>query len=98
MSANPSRERSRSALTSLSAVGAALAGAGVGALLGTELRSLAWWILAIGILAHLVGMVGVRRVLAAAGYHPPAWQVTAYWLCWAAIAAITAFGLMELVR
>jgi hypothetical protein len=98
MTADPRMERSRSALTSLSAVGAALAGAGVGALLGTELRPLAWWILAIGILAHLVGMVGVRRLLAAGRYQPPAWQVAAYWLCWAAITAITGFGLMELVR
>ena len=98
MTADNSQERSRSALTSLSVAGAALAGAGVGVLLGAELRPLAWWILAIGILAHLVGMVGVRRVLAAGGYHPPAWQVAAYWLCWAAIAAITGYGLMELVR
>ena len=98
MTTNPSLERSRSALTSLSAVGAALAGAGVGALLGSEIKPVAWWILAIGILAHLVGIIGVRRVLASSGYQPPAWQVAAYWLCWASIAAITAFGLMELVR
>ena len=98
MTADPSLERSLSALTSLSAVGAALAGAGIGALLGSELRPLAWWILAIGILAHLVGMVGVRRVLASSGYQPPAWSVAAYWLCWAAIAAIIGYGLLELVR
>jgi len=76
----------------------ALAGAGVGALLGAELRPLAWWIVAIGILAHLVGMVGVRKLLAAIGYDPPAWQVGAYWLCWAAIAAIVGYGLIEVVR
>ena len=98
MTADPRLERSRSALTTLSAVGAALAGAGVGALLGTELKPLAWWIFTIGIIAHLVGMVGVRRVLASAGYRPPAWEVAAYWLCWAAIAAITAYGLVELAR
>lgn len=98
MTVDPCLERSRSALTTLSAVGTAFAGAGVGALLGTALRPLAWWIFAIGIFVHLAGMVGVRRVLAASGYHPPAWQFAAYWLCWAAITAITAFGLMELVR
>ena len=98
MTADPSLERSRSALTSLSAVGAALAGAGIGALLGTQLRPLAWWILAIGILAHLVGMVGARNLLASAGYHPPAWQVAAYWLCWALIAGIAGYGIIEAVR
>jgi hypothetical protein len=98
MTAEPRLERKRSALTTLSAVGAALAGAGVGVLLGDELRPLAWWILAIGILAHLVGMAGVRKLLAAAGYDPPAWQVAAYWLCWAAIAAIVGYGLLGVVR
>ena len=98
MTTDPLLERSRSALASLSAVRAALAGAGVGALLGAELRQLAWWIFAIGILAHLVGMVGVRNLLASVGYRPPAWQVAAYWLCWAAIAGITGYGLVEAVR
>lgn len=98
MTADPSRERARSALTTLSTVGATLAGAGVGALLGAELRPIAWWILAIGILAHLVGMVGIRHLVAAGGYQPPSWQLAAYWLCWVAIAAIIAYGLVEMVR
>ena len=91
------QERTRSALTTLSAIGAAVAGAGVGSLLGTDIRPLAWWIFAIGVVVHLVGMVGVRNLLASRGYAPPAWQRAAYWLCWAAVAIIVAYGLFEAV-
>ena len=95
MNPQQSPERSRSALTTLSVVGAAVAGAAVGSMLDTELKPIAWWIFTIGITAHLVGMVGVRRLLAQTGYEPPAWQVSAFWLCWAAIAVIVAIGLYK---
>ncbi len=84
-------ERERSALMTLSTVGAAIAGAGAGAVLSAALLPLAWLILAIGTIAHLFGMVGTRRLLAAGGYHPPGWQRTSYWLCWAAIAALAIY-------
>ena len=95
MTLDPGQERTRSALTTLSVVGAAVAGAGVGSLLGADLRSLAWWVFAVGLLAHLVGMVGIRNFLAAGGYAPPAWQKAAYWLCWAAVGIVVAYGLFE---
>lgn len=88
-------ERTRSALTTLSVVGASVAGAGLGALLGAGLRPVAWWIFAIGLIAHLVGMVGIRNLLAQGGYEPPAWQRAAYWLCWAAVGTVVAYGLYE---
>lgn len=92
------RERTRSALMTLSTIGAAVAGAGTGALLASSLRPLAWIIVAVGLIAHLFGMVGVRRVLSTSGYVPPSWQRAAYWLCWAAIAAISAYALVEAAR
>ena len=95
MTLDPSKERTRSALMTLSVVGAALAGAGVGSLLGAGLRPLAWWIFGVGLVAHLIGMVGIRRFLAAGGYVPPAWQKAAYWLCWAAIGIVVTYGLFE---
>ena len=98
MTVDRSQERTRSALTTLSVVGAAVAGAGVGSLLGSDIRPLAWWIFAIGLLAHLVGMVGVRNLLASGGYAPPAWQKAAYWLCWAAVGIVIIYGLFEAVK
>ena len=85
-------ERIRSGLTTLSTVGAAVAGAGVGALLTSALTPVAWWIVAAGLISHLVGMVGVRRLLSSAGYRPSSWQHVAYWLCWAAICVIAIYA------
>ena len=89
-------EQARSALATLSVVGAALAGAAVGVLLALPLRSIAWPLLAIGLIAHLFAMVGTRRLLAAGGYNPPWWQRAGYWLCWVAIAAIAIIAAMRL--
>ena len=91
------RERNRSALITLSVVGAAVAGVGVGALLGEGVKLVAWWIFAVGLLAHLVGMVGIRSFLQAGSYVYPAWQNAAYWLCWAGIGLVVTFGLLEVV-
>jgi hypothetical protein len=91
------RERNRSALATLSAVGAALAGVGVGALLWRSLLPLAWLIVGVGIISHLVGMVGVRRLLAYEGYNPPRWQRVAYWLCWIIISVVVVAGVSRLV-
>ena len=95
---NDGEERARSALTSLSTVGAALAGLGLGALIAPTLSEVAAAVLAVGIVAHLIGMVGLRRKLFAAGYRPPLWQRLAYWLCWATIAAVLAYAVWEAMR
>jgi uncharacterized membrane protein HdeD (DUF308 family) len=84
-------ERARSALTSLSTVGAALAGLGLGALMAPTLSGVAAALLVVGVIAHLIGMVGLRRKLFAADYRPPLWQRLAYWLCWAMIAAVLVY-------
>lgn len=91
-------ERVRAALTTLSTVGVAVAGAGIGALLASTLSPVAWWIIAVGLASHLVGMVGVRRVLSSSGYSPPGWQRLAYWLCWAAIGVIAIYAAANAVN
>ena len=91
-------ERTRSALSTLSTVGAPVAGAAVGALIAPALRPIVWIVLAVGLASHLIGMVGVRRFLAGRGYHAPARQHAAYWLCWAAIGALLLFLLWSALR
>lgn len=78
-------ERQRNAALLLSTTGAAVAGAGVGALLGERLQWIAVLVLVVGITAHLVGMVGSRRLQQQTGYRHTRWEMAAYWLCWALI-------------
>ena len=70
-----------------SALGAGIAGLGLGVLLASPLLPLAWPILLGGTAVHLFAMVGRRRVLAGQGRRPPAWELVGYWLCWAIVAA-----------
>ena len=53
-------------------------------------------ILIVGFLAHLVGMIGNRRAQLSTGYQFKWWEVGAYWLCWALIAAFSAYLVMKL--
>src|SRR4051794_2318093 len=85
MSLGQQVERRRQALTTLSTVGAAVAGAGIGALLSHALLPVAALLLVVGIVSHLLGMVGSRQLLASTGYRTARWQTIAYWSCWAAI-------------
>lgn len=91
-------ERDRAALRSLSTVGAAVAGLGLGALIAPTLSEVAGVALLVGVLVHLCGMVGLRRKLFAAGYCPPPWQRFAYWLCWGMIAAVVVYVAWVVVR
>jgi hypothetical protein len=91
-------EQRRNASLLLSTTGAAVAGIGLGALLGDALRPEAVAILVMGIFAHLVGMIGNRRAQLSTGYHFRWWEVGAYWLCWALIAAFGAYMAISLVR
>lgn len=70
----------------LSATGALVAGLGLGALLAEILRPAAVPILLAGLAAHLVGMIGSRRLKVESGYRYAGWETAAYWLCWALIA------------
>lgn len=88
---NPDQERRRAALTTIAVVGATVAGIGFGGVLGPRLASAAWALLVAGIVIHLFGMVGNRRLLSRSGYVPGAWERVGYWACWAVIAAIAAY-------
>lgn len=78
-------ERQRNAALLLSTIGAAVAGAGAGALLSELVQPVAVLVLLVGIVAHLVGMVGSRRIQRQTGYRASRWEMAAYWLCWALI-------------
>lgn len=86
------KEARRDAAALLSTTGAAVAGAGVGALLSSALERIATPLLIVGIAAHLGGMVGSRRLQAGGGSKPPRWATAAYWLCWALIAALVLYA------
>ena len=83
-------QRQRNAALLLSTTGAAVAGAGLGALFGETLQPIAVLVLAVGIAAHLVGMVRSRGIQRRAGYRYTRWEIAAYWLCWALILMLLA--------
>ena len=91
-------DRARAALTSLSAVGAAVGGFGVGVLFAKPLAATAWPALTIGLAAHLFGMIGLMRLQATAGYQPSSTERFGYWLCWAIITALLVYAAIELIR
>ena len=84
-------DRRQNAAMFLSTAGAAIAGAGFGLLFAELLRPYGVAILAVGVVAHLVGMIGKRRSEEATGYVPAAWETAGYWLCWAVIVLLAAF-------
>ena len=77
------QERRRRALNMLSSIGAALARA-------------APFILAVGLIAHLYGMVGSRRLLGETGLAPALWEQAGYWVCWILIAGVLAYAALSL--
>jgi hypothetical protein len=95
---DPRDDRVRAALASLSAIGAAVAGFGVGLLFGAELAALAWPAVAAGIAAHLFGMIGTMRLQSAHGYRPSALERIGYWTCGAIIAALLVYAGVEIAR
>jgi hypothetical protein len=88
---DPLYERRRSALATVATVGATIAGTGFGALLAQKLVSVAWALLAAGMVIHLFGMIGTRRLLSSSEYRPGAWEQLGYRACWAVIAVIAAY-------
>ena len=92
------QDRARAALASLSAVGAALAGFGVGVIFAEPLGPLGWPALAVGVVIHLFGMIGIMRLQSAKDYQPSALEKVGYWACWAVILALLAYAGLELVR
>ena len=90
-------EKRRRALATLSGIGAALAGVGVGVWLSERLQPLMWLILAVGVAVHLIGMVGTHRLQNESGYAPSGLDQAAYWTCWLMIAALAVYGTLALL-
>ena len=91
---NQRLDQRRKAFDTLSTVGAGAAGIGLGLLLPADLKPIAGWLLAVGLVAHLCGMFGRHR-LDRQQRDPTWWESLVYWGCWA---AIIAFGVYALWR
>ena len=89
-------ERRRRALNMMSSIGAALAGIGVGIYLASPLALAAPLILAVGLIAHLYGMVGTRRMLGESSVAPALWEQAGYWVCWILIAGVLVYAALSL--
>lgn len=85
-------QRQQNAAVLLSSVGAAIAGAGVGMMAVSSPVSLKWAVLVVGVVAHLAGMVGRRRVQHAQNYQFARWEHIGYWACWIAIVAVAGYA------
>ena len=94
-SEGPGRQQNAAML--LSTTGAAIAGVGFGILFGERLLSYGAAILAVGLVAHLVGMISNRRSQEAVGYVQATWETVAYWLCWALIVALVGYIAIEVI-
>ncbi|GGD96562.1 hypothetical protein GCM10011515_15530 [Tsuneonella deserti] len=90
------RDRTLTMLGSLSSIGAAVAGVGVGILFASELAPVAWPALAIGVIVHLYGMVGGVRVRGRHGYRPGSLETAGFWACWAIVAGLLVYAAIEL--
>jgi len=75
-------------MNTLSALGAGVAGVGLGVLLASSLERAAWPILIGGLAIHLFGMAGRHRAQIQGGQPPTRWETVAYWLCWIAIGVV----------
>lgn len=95
-SSSSASQRRQNAAILLSSVGAAVAGAGLGMMAVTSPVSLKWTVLAVGIVVHLVGMVGRRRIQHKNSYRFAAWEQTGYWICWIAIVAVAGYAIAEI--
>ena len=78
----------------LSTSGAAVLGAGVGLLLDRWLAPVALALVIAGAAAHAWGMYSRHRLDSSAGIARARWEEPVYWLCWLAIAAITAYAFL----
>lgn len=89
-------DRIIAALGSLSAVGAALAGLGVGVIFADRLTAVAWPAVAAGVIVHLYGMIGAMRARSDQGYRPLPVETAGYWLCWVIIFGLAVYAVVEL--
>ena len=95
--ADAASEGRRRAFASLSGIGAALAGLGLGVILAHRLETMQWPILGVGIAVHLLGMIGTRRLQDESGYAPSALAQVMYWSCWLLIVALAVYAALALL-
>lgn len=88
-------DRTIAALGSLSAVGAALAGLGVGVIFADRLTAVAWPAVAAGVVVHLYGMIGAMKARSHQGYRPSPVETAGYWSCWAIIFGLVVYAVVE---
>ncbi|MXO73036.1 hypothetical protein [Alteraurantiacibacter buctensis] len=87
-----------SGLSSLSSVGAAMAGFGAGLLLADPLAFAALPSLLVGLIVHVYGMVGAARLRREAGHLPSLWQMSGYWACWLTMAVLVAYVALRVAQ
>ena len=84
---NPNRRRLKQADV-LSALGAGVLGAGLGAMFANWLAGFAVAALLIGISVHGWGMFEKRRLEDASGEPRATWETVLYWSCWLVLAML----------
>lgn len=87
-----SLQRRQNAAILLSTVGALLAGVGLGAMVTSAPLGLKLAALGVGISAHLIGMIGRRRLQLDQCYKLALWEQVGYWTCWAAISILAVYS------
>lgn len=71
-----------------SAIGAGILGAGIGSLLGANLKPFAVVILVLGLVMHGWGMFDKHRIEADAPVPRVWWAELLYWICWVTLAVL----------
>ena len=79
----------------LSTVGAGVLGAGLAIALHRWVATLAIPLIVAGVVMHGWGMASRRRLESRGGVRRARWERPLYWLCWAALAAILLWPLVE---
>jgi hypothetical protein len=90
-------QRRQNAAVLLSSVGAAIAGAGAGRMAGSSPVSLKWAVLVVGVVAHLAGMVGRKRIQHEQNYQLARWERFGYGACWTAIGAVAGYAVFVIL-
>lgn len=80
----------------LGGVGGAILGGGVALLFGEWLRPFAVPAVVVGAAAHGWAMFQRRRIEISLNGGWPAWEVAAYWACWALLAALALYVTLRL--
>jgi hypothetical protein len=93
---DPGAETTRSALSTLSTVCAAIAGASVGALIGESPAPDGWGRLGGGLSSASRGHGPYAPTPSRGGYDAPGWQRATCWICWLAIAPVMAWAIFRL--